>query len=109
MPGRAALGRCGRGQVSQVSRASLIELEQTLIPHGLHVIGQPPSIEERVDLLTAIGDARGLAAARDTFELLAHGATPEAALKASGSPATSTALETFEELSRTALLLSQRS
>ncbi len=82
-------------------------MEQTLIPHGLHVIGQPPSIEERIDLLTAIGEARGLTAARDAIELLAHGATPEAALKASGSPPTPSALEAFEELSRTALLLSQ--
>ena len=33
--------------------ASLLELEYTLIPHGLHVLGQPPSAEERAEMLDA--------------------------------------------------------
>ena len=33
--------------------AALLELEYTLIPHGLHVMGQPPSAEERADTLDA--------------------------------------------------------
>ncbi len=33
--------------------AALLELEYTLIPHGLHVIGQPPSPPERADMLDA--------------------------------------------------------
>ena len=33
--------------------AALLELEYTLIPHGLHVIGQPPSAEERAEMLDA--------------------------------------------------------
>ncbi len=33
--------------------AALIELEYTLIPHGLHVLGQPPSAEERAEMLDA--------------------------------------------------------
>ena len=33
--------------------ASLLELEYTLIPHGLHVIGQPPSPAERAEMLDA--------------------------------------------------------
>ena len=28
------------------------ELEETLIPHGLHVVGKPASDERRTDLLT---------------------------------------------------------
>ena len=33
--------------------ALVLELEYTLIPHGLHVIGQPPGATERADLLDA--------------------------------------------------------
>ena len=35
--------------------AALLELEYTLIPHGLHVIGQPPSAAERGEMLDAAG------------------------------------------------------
>ena len=35
--------------------AALLELEYALIPHGLHVIGQPPSAEERREMLDAAG------------------------------------------------------
>jgi magnesium chelatase subunit H len=34
---------------------ALLDLEYTLIPHGLHVIGQPPSQAQRDDLLNAAG------------------------------------------------------
>jgi magnesium chelatase subunit H len=40
----------------------LLELEYTLIPHGLHVVGRAPTVEERVDMLLSIAEA-------------AHGAT----------------------------------
>ena len=33
--------------------AALLELEYTLIPHGLHVLGQPPTAEERGEMLDA--------------------------------------------------------
>ena len=35
--------------------ATLLELEYTLIPHGLHVIGEPPDAEARADMLDAAG------------------------------------------------------
>ncbi len=35
--------------------AALIELEYTLIPHGLHVIGEPPTLDERAAMLDAAG------------------------------------------------------
>jgi magnesium chelatase subunit H len=40
----------------------LLELEYTLIPHGLHVVGRAPTVDERVDMLLSIAEA-------------AHGAT----------------------------------
>ena len=38
----------------------LLELEYTLIPHGMHVVGEPPSAEERTDLLLAVAEAKKL-------------------------------------------------
>ena len=35
----------------------MLELEYTLIPHGLHVTGRAPSAVERVDMLLAMADA----------------------------------------------------
>ena len=39
--------------------AALLELEYTLIPHGLHIIGQPPSAMERTEMLDAAGVPAG--------------------------------------------------
>ncbi len=47
---------------------ALLELEYTLIPHGLHVVGRAPTLEERIDMLAAIAES-------------AHGATPDAELR----------------------------
>ncbi len=37
----------------------IYELEQTLIPHGLHVVGKGASAKERADLLQAMADGQG--------------------------------------------------
>jgi magnesium chelatase subunit H len=42
----AAIDRLGR---------SLLELEYSLIPHGLHVVGEPPDAEQRAEMLDAAG------------------------------------------------------
>ncbi len=36
-------------------RASLLELEYSLIPHGLHIVGVPPSAAARAEMLDAAG------------------------------------------------------
>lgn len=41
--------------------AQLYELEQTLIPHGLHVLGQNPQGEARTDMLGAMAEASAAA------------------------------------------------
>jgi len=46
----------------------LLELEYTLIPHGLHVVGKAPTLEERVDMLAALAES-------------AHGATIDESLR----------------------------
>lgn len=52
----------------------LFDFEQTLIPHGLHVLGEPPTREEKIDLLCAVADAAdGPAAERTEIEALVDG------------------------------------
>ena len=52
----------------------VMELESTLIPHGLHVVGETPTAEERVDLLAAMGEARtGVVPDRGQIALLVGG------------------------------------
>ncbi|MEZ5788821.1 MAG: magnesium chelatase subunit H [Xanthobacteraceae bacterium] len=46
-------GDCGEA-ITRVARA-VIELEYTLIPHGLHVVGDPPDAAERAEMLDAAG------------------------------------------------------
>ncbi len=43
-------------QIERV-REALHEVEHALIPHGLHVVGRPPSPDERADTLLALWDA----------------------------------------------------
>jgi len=51
------------GAIGKLSEA-VLELEYTLIPHGLHVVGEAPSAEQRVEMLQAVADA-------------SHGARPD--------------------------------
>jgi len=41
-------------EIARVGEA-LFELEATLIPYGLHVVGEPPSAEQRAEMLDAAG------------------------------------------------------
>lgn len=60
----------------------VLELEYTLIPHGLHVVGEPLSFAERIDMLLAAADAsHGVHPARVVVEAIAMGATAEEAIK----------------------------
>lgn len=68
--------------------AKLYEYENALIPDGLHVLGEPPTPDARVDLLVAIAQARdGACADRGAIAALVRGAAPEAAAASSGLPA----------------------
>ena len=65
----------------------VLELEYTLIPHGLHVTGRAPSEVERVDMLLSMADAgHGLQLARGTVEALVHGEPVDKVLKQAGLP-----------------------
>lgn len=55
-PMEPAWGSDCEQQVAAVASA-LDELRNSLIPHGLHVVGEPPRKEERADLLEAIASS----------------------------------------------------
>lgn len=57
---------------------SVRNLEYTLIPDGMHVVGEGASARERADLLAAMAEASsGRALERTTIESLVAGAAPE--------------------------------
>ncbi len=61
----------------------MLELEYTLIPHGLHVAGRAPSAAERVDMLLAMADAsHGQQLPRASVEALVAHRSVDQALKA---------------------------
>ena len=84
------------------------ELEHTLIPHGLHVVGEAPSLEERVDLLLAIAEAsHGARPERAAVEALADGQPVKSALAAGGMVTDETNLALFQALAETDKLLAE--
>lgn len=88
--------------------ASILELEYTFIPHGLHVVGAKPSSEELVDTLMAMAEAtQGVRAERASMAALAAGAKPQEALRAGGMAQTPAHLALFSEMERVSGLLMQ--
>ena len=70
--------RDAEGHVVRLGEA-ILELEYTLIPHGLHVVGQAASVEERIDLLLSIAEsAHGMRPERATIADLVAGKPPSA-------------------------------
>ncbi|GLH81731.1 magnesium chelatase subunit H [Bradyrhizobium sp. SSBR45G] len=88
-------------QIGQLSDA-VLELEYALIPHGLHVVGEPPSPEERVEMLQAVADAsHGTRPDKALLEAIVRGDK----LDASGTDAATSAL--LKELAGIDALLAQ--
>ena len=67
--------------------SAVLELEYTLIPHGLHVVGAPMSPAERADMLASIAEAGGgKVPDRAVIDALVAGRRPED-VAAAASPA----------------------
>ena len=93
-----AMGEALDQQVLRLSQ-EMLELEYTLIPHGLHVAGRAPSAAQRVDMLLAMADANhGIQIDRVAVEALVQGQTPERALAAAGLPRNHDSLEALRAL-----------
>ncbi len=64
-------------QIARLNDA-LLELEYTLIPHGLHVVGRAPTPAQRVDLLLSLAEAsHGARPERASIEALVAGHAPK--------------------------------
>ena len=58
--------------------AAVLEVETTLIPAGLHVVGEPMSREERIEMLAASAEANADGEiSREKIEALVDGKTPD--------------------------------
>lgn len=86
---------------------TLQELEQTLIPNGLHVLGEAFTTDERVDLLLAVAEAReGPKPGREAVQALIDGADARTALGISGIASDTAGIELFRHLLATNVSLS---
>jgi magnesium chelatase subunit H len=86
----------------------MLELEYTLIPHGLHVAGRAASPTERVDMLMSIADAsHGIRLERATVEALVAGDSIQRALDTAGVEHDDATLELMHELARIDTILTQ--
>lgn len=102
-----AWGPAAETHIARLGEA-VLELEYTLIPHGLHVVGQPPDAAARTDLLQAVAEAtHGAKPARASLAALAEGASPEQALAAGGAAVTADSVALFRQLAETNRLLAQ--
>ena len=82
---------------------AVLELEYTLIPHGLHVVGETPSAEQRVEMLQAVADAsHGTRPDQAILAALVRGDAPE--ILAAGDGA---ALALYQELAGIDRILQQ--
>jgi magnesium chelatase subunit H len=95
------VGTMGQDLDRQVMRLGeeLLELEYTLIPHGLHVAGRAPSPAQQVDMLLAMAEANhDMQLERSSVEALVAGRSPEQALKVAGLPSNHTSLSVLRDL-----------
>ncbi len=88
--------------------SAILELEYTLIPHGLHVVGSTPSDEERTDLLMAVAEAtHAMRPERASIEAIVRGETSAKAIKLSGLEANDKTLSMYNELAATSAKLGE--
>jgi magnesium chelatase subunit H len=88
-------------QIAKLGEA-VLEIEYSLIPHGLHVVGEPLAPDARRDMLRAMAEAAtGPGVDADMIDALMQGAAPESL---SSDPATR---ETLTALARADALLGE--
>ena len=82
--------------------AQVLELEYTLIPHGLHVVGRAPGQAERADLLQAMSEGGPVALSREQALALADGRKAEEVLASMGVKRDAPRLAALRELEQAA-------
>jgi magnesium chelatase subunit H len=97
------------GQTEQsVLRLSeqMLELEYTLIPHGLHVAGRPMSLPERVDMLMSMADSsHATLLDRSVVEALVAGQSIDMAMRAGSLAKTDASLAMMQDLASASEML----
>ncbi len=93
-------------QIQRV-HAAVQECERTLIPSGMHVVGEAPTIEQRTELLVAMAAEDLGDDAQGAVEALVAGASPKAALARAKLKATPDSLALLGRLENTNRLLSE--
>lgn len=77
----------------------ILDVEYALIPNGLHVVGEPMSPAERVDILAASAEAcHAISPPRALLEAIVAGESPEQAVAAVNGAARSVPLDTLRAL-----------
>ncbi len=87
---------------------AVLELEYTWIPHGLHVVGQPPSLAERAGWLRAVAEAsHGVTPSAEAMEALCSGASPESVVSYAGLDGHADPVAVLRELAATDKVLAE--
>ncbi|MCG5525359.1 magnesium chelatase subunit H [Ectothiorhodospira haloalkaliphila] len=86
----------------------ILELEYTLIPYGLHVVGTPLGEDERIDMLMAMAEAsQDTRLERSVVETLVKTGSVDDALQEAGFQNDNERREQFEQLARSNELMSR--
>ena len=99
----------GAGGELEIERlaGAVMELEQTLIPCGLHVVGEPMSPAARIDYLCAIASRSLPSLPRSAVESIVSGMDAKRVLRSNGLIDDDATRLALEELVRTNALLSE--
>ncbi|KIZ47039.1 MULTISPECIES: magnesium chelatase subunit H [Rhodopseudomonas] len=85
---------------------AVLEMEYTLIPHGLHVVGEDPSIEQRAEMLQAVADAsHGIRPELSVLEAIVRGDKSDKLIASLGAADHAANVAIFDELAATDKLL----
>ncbi|WP_295432269.1 magnesium chelatase subunit H [uncultured Thiodictyon sp.] len=107
-PAEPAWGDTFEEPIARLNKA-VLELEYTLIPDGLHIVGQVPTTDQRIDLLLAIAEAsHGARPAREALAALVGGANVNRALAAGAMPKTEENVSLLTQLGETNRLLTEQ-
>ena len=94
-------------RINQLS-GQIFELEYTLIPHGLHVVGRAASAQERVDYLWAmVESASGARPTREAIQALVAGESPQSAVALCSAAVGGEMLDALQKLQLTDRLLGE--
>jgi magnesium chelatase subunit H len=107
-PAEPAWGDAFEEPIARLNKA-VLELEYTLIPDGLHIVGQAPTVDQRIDLLLAIAEASHDARPpREALAALVGGANVNRSLAAGSMPKTEENVSLLTQLGETNRLLTEQ-